>query len=94
MGCPYSHAASDYGDDKSFTIQTPTECWNEEQREEMKSEVYAMIYIRDHSDIPVPEIFDFDITPDIRSVHLTYGMRYGVLNHGFVWRIQSPRAVQ
>ena len=52
------------GDDKSFTIQTRTECWNEEQGEKMKSEVYTMIYIRDHSDIPVPEIFDFDITPN------------------------------
>jgi len=52
------------GDDGSFSIQTKAEFWSDEQAEAMKSEVYTMIYIRDHSDIPVPEIFGFDANTD------------------------------
>ena len=51
-------------DDGSFKIQTKTECWTQEQAEGMKSEVYTMSYIRDHSHIPVSEIFGFDETPN------------------------------
>jgi hypothetical protein len=52
------------GDDGSFSIQTKTEYWSEEEAQGMKSDVYTMIYIRDHSDTPVPEVFDFDASTD------------------------------
>lgn len=51
-------------DNGSFTIQSKTEYWTQEQAEGMESEVYTMMYVRDHSDIPVPEVFGLDVTPN------------------------------
>jgi hypothetical protein len=50
--------------DQSFRINTRDEYWTEERREEMESEVHTMRYIRKHSTIRVPEVFEFDSTVD------------------------------
>jgi hypothetical protein len=48
--------------DGGFTIETVDEYWTDEHAREMQKEVFTMMYIRDHSDIHVPEIFDFNVT--------------------------------
>jgi hypothetical protein len=42
--------------DGGFNIETADEYWTEERAREMQKEVFTMMYIRDHSDICVPEI--------------------------------------
>ena len=52
-------------DDGGFTIHvSKTDYWTQERAEGLKSEVSTMIYIREHSDIPVPEVLNFNATLD------------------------------
>ena len=49
---------------QSFRIENKDEYWARERREAMEIELYTMKYIREHSTIPVPEVFAFDSTVD------------------------------
>jgi hypothetical protein len=50
------------GNDGVWTVESKDEYWTEERAKEMQSQIYTVMYIREHSEIPVPEIFAFDIT--------------------------------
>ena len=47
---------------QSLRIESKDEYWARERREAMEIEFYIMKYVREHSAIPVPEVFAFDST--------------------------------
>jgi hypothetical protein len=50
------------GNHGELTIESKEEYWTEERAKDMQSQTYTVMYIREHSEIPVPKIFAFDIT--------------------------------
>jgi len=48
------------GVNKQGNYSVDTDHWTEASAAAMESEVYTMMYIREHSTIPVPEVFDFN----------------------------------
>lgn len=50
------------GRDREVTIESKDAYFTNECTKSMESQIYTSMYIREHSDIPVPEIFGFALT--------------------------------
>jgi hypothetical protein len=71
------------GNDGVLTIESKEEYWTEERAKGMQSHTYTVMYIREHSEIPVPEIFAFDITKN-NSFGTPYILMECVMGNGIM----------